>query len=235
MIVMKIAIMQPYFLPYIGYFQLISSVDKFIILDDVNYINRGWINRNRLLLNGVPHTFSIPLSQASQNRLISDIQLIEDGQWRYKLLQTIRQAYIRSPNYLELVSMIQDIVNYKESQLNKFLLHSLRKIIDYLEIKTEIIDSSTIYGNSLLRGQNRIIDICKQEGATTYINPIGGKALYQKDEFSKCGINLHFLSSSSLFYKQWPGDFVPSLSILDGLMFNKKIDLQRLLHIRDIS
>src|SRR5512140_19777 len=103
----SIAIMQPYFLPYIGYFQLMAAVDKFVVFDDVNYINRGWINRNRLLLNGGAHTFTVPLRGASQNKLICDIELAEDDGWRDKLLRTISQSYAKTPCYAEVAPLME--------------------------------------------------------------------------------------------------------------------------------
>src|SRR5712692_557565 len=158
-----IAIMQPYFLPYIGYFQLLAAVDKFVVLDDVNYINRGWVNRNRLLLNGVAHTFTVPLCGASQNKLICDIELVSELDWRDKLTRTIRQAYGQAPCYARVSALIGCLVNYPSVRLDEFLLNSIREIVNCLSLEVEIVNTSRVYQNKHMKGKERILDICRQE------------------------------------------------------------------------
>jgi WbqC-like protein family len=231
----SIAIMQPYFLPYIGYFQLMLAVGKFIVLDDVNYINRGWINRNRMLLNGDAHTFTVPLVGASQNKRICDIELVEGTVWREKLLKTIGQAYRHAPGYRAVWGLVEGIINYPSRKLDEFLLNSLRAVAYYLHIDTEIADSSRTYGNAELKGQDRIIDICKREAAGIYINPIGGTELYGREDFADAGIQLHFLKPRPIIYPQRAkGEFVPWLSILDVLMFNESNVVQQYLNEADL-
>lgn len=231
---MKLAIMQPYFLPYIGYFQLIAAVDKFVVFDDVNYINRGWINRNRLLLNGAPHIFTVPLRGASQNKLICEIDL-DDGQgWREKLLRTIRQTYGKAPHYDQVSALLKSLINYPSIRLDEFLLNSLSKIVSYLSLDVEIVSSSRIYENAHLKGQERILDICRQEQADTYINPIGGVNLYDRTSFSKQRVQLYFLSSRQISYSQSKDEHVPWLSIMDALMFNEPAAVRQLLTERDL-
>lgn len=231
----RIAIMQPYFLPYIGYFQLMAAADKFVVFDDVNYINRGWINRNRLLLNGVAHTFTVPLRSASQNRLICEIELDDNPGWREKLLRTIRQAYGKAPCYAEAYALMESLVNYPSIRLDDFLLNSLSKIARYLLLDVEIVSSSRIYQNAQLKGQDRILDICRREQAGTYINPIGGMDLYDRTSFSKQGIQLYFLRSRPISYSQGKGEYVPWLSIMDVLMFNEPDAVRRLLTESDLT
>jgi len=215
----KIGIMQPYFLPYIGYFQLVAMVDKFVVFDDVNYIQRGWINRNRLLVNDAPFTFTIPLSHSSQNRSIRETQIAEI-QWKSKLLRTIEQAYSKAPQFSTVFELCQRIIQFNTTALNVFLLNSLSLIADYLGLQTTIVATSSIYENVMLSGQERIIDICKKENANKYVNLIGGISLYQHDQFLENGIDLRFLRSQEIQYKQFEAEFVPSLSILDVMMFN---------------
>lgn len=231
---MKLAIMQPYFLPYIGYFQLLAAVDKFVVLDDVNYINRGWINRNRLLLNGVAHTFTVPLRGASQNRLICEIELDDAQGWREKLLRTLRQAYRRAPCYVQVSALLESIINYPSLQLDEFLLNSIREVACYLSLEVEIVASSRIYRNTHLKGQERILDICRQEQASIYINPIGGVDLYDRANFLEQGTQLYFLRSRPISYSQGKGEHVPWLSILDVLMFNEPSAVRRLLTEKDL-
>jgi hypothetical protein len=229
-----IAIMQPYFLPYIGYFQLMAAVDKFVVFDDVNFINRGWINRNQLLLNGGAHTFTVPLRGASQNRRICEIELDDDQGWRGKLQRTIRQAYGTAPCYVQVSALLERVINYPSTRLDEFLLNSIRQIACYLSLEVEIVNTSRIYENAHLKGQERILDICRQERASRYINPIGGVGLYDRSSFSKQEIALYFLRSRPVSYPQGKGGHVAWLSIMDVLMFNEPAAVRRLLTETDL-
>lgn len=229
-----LAIMQPYFLPYLGYFQLLAAVDKFVLLDDVNYIQRGWINRNRLLAHGAPQLFTVPLRGASQNRLICDIELLDQPAWRDKILRTLRQAYGRAPHYRAVAGMLERIMHYPTQRLDVFLLNSLREVLDYLSLATPLVASSRVYGNAALGGQERILDICRREGATRYINPIGGRELYQAAAFAQQGVSLRFLQSRQISYPQGRQAHVPWLSIVDVLMYNDLPLIQQLLMEKDL-
>lgn len=229
-----IAIMQPYFLPYIGYFQLLAAVDKFVVLDDVNYINRGWINRNRLLLNGAAHTFTLPLSGASQNKLICDIELVSETGWRNKLISTIRQSYKKAPCYISVSALIEHLINYPSSRLDEFLLNSLSEIASYLSLNVDIVNTSRLYNNAHLKGQERILNICQQEQADVYINPNGGVDLYDRASFLEHDIKLYFLRSRPLSYSQGKAEHIPWLSILDVLMFNEPAAVRQFLTERDL-
>ncbi|MHA1381944.1 MAG: WbqC family protein [Candidatus Helarchaeota archaeon] len=226
---MKLAIMQPYLFPYIGYFQLINAVDKFIILEDVNFINRGWINRNYILVNGKKNLFTVPLEKASQNKLIKDTHIVSDTKWKINFLKTIKFSYSMAPYFKNIYPIIQIIINNKEYNLSKFIYYSLIKITEYLNIKTKIVPSSEIYRNNHLKGQYRILDICKKEKANHYINPPGGQELYERDLFEKNGIKINFIKTNYFFYKQINNEFVPNLSILDILMFNSKDQIYQFL------
>jgi hypothetical protein len=221
--------MQPYFLPYIGYYQLMASVDKFVVFDDVNYINRGWINRNRLLLNGRAHTFTIPLRSASQNVLICDIELADLSHWRKKFQTTVFQAYRKAPNYTQVASVIDGIVNYPETRLDLFLLNSLREVIRYLSMDVQIVETSRLYSNASLKGEERIFNICDKEKAEEYINLIGGLEIYRRESFKARNIKLRFLRSTPSSYSQQNNTHVPWLSILDVLMFNPVDEVKKML------
>ncbi|MBP6385546.1 MAG: WbqC family protein [Pseudarcicella sp.] len=227
---MKIAIMQPYIFPYIGYFQLINAVDKFIVYDDVSFINKGWINRNKILVNGQENTFTIPLIEASQNKLINTIAIQKKELWLPKLLKTIEQSYKKSPQFEEIFPIIQSIFQSEYSTINQLIIESTKQICNYLAIKTQIVDSSCLYNNQHLKAQERILDICKQENCTEYINPIGGIELYNKNDFFEKDIQLYFLKTKNIEYQQFKNNFVPYLSILDVLMFNSKTEIETLLN-----
>src|SRR5438477_7324862 len=156
---MRLAVMQPYFLPYIGYFQLMSAVDKFVLLDDVNFITRGWINRNRIAVNGEPHWLTLPLAKASQNRLISEIELVDDPSWKRKTLRTVELSYHRAPHSSEVLQLFSDILNQARGSLSVFLSRQLQQMADYIGIKVQIASTSSVYPKEGRSGQDRIIDI----------------------------------------------------------------------------
>lgn len=217
---MKLAIMQPYFLPYIGYFQLIAAVDKFVVYDDVNFINKGWINRNQMMVNGQKYMFTIPLSNASQNKLIKEVALSPENNWKSKLLKTIEQAYKKAPHYNHVMPLIEEIIMDNSENIAKYNFFQLTKICDYLKIGTILIPSSEVYNNKHLKGQERILDICLKEGAQTYINPIGGMEIYDNTYFEKNEVDLFFIRSLPIEYTQFKFEFIPWMSVLDVMMHN---------------
>ncbi len=217
-----LGIMQPYVFPYIGYFQLIKAVDRFIIYDDVAFINKGWINRNNILVNGKASMFTIPLVGASQNRLIRDIEVDNLAAWCKKFLKTIEQLYKKAPFYKEGIQLVEHVLNLPSANIAELGVNSLIEICKYLNIETEIVESSTIYNNQNLKAQDRILDICSQEKINHYINPIGGMAIYDKQLFADKEILLNFIKAKPIQYKQFNKEdesFVPWLSIIDLLMF----------------
>ncbi|GHV57588.1 hypothetical protein FACS189460_4400 [Deltaproteobacteria bacterium] len=218
---MKIAVMQPYFLPYLGYWQLLAAVDAFVILDDVNYITRGFINRNYLLLSGRPHLFSIPLENPSQNRLIKETKLNFSGYARDKLLKTIAAAYKKAPEFEAVFPLLEKIILFPETDLTGYIAHSITAIRRHVGLKTEIYVSSELKQRPGLKAQAKIIDLCANLGAETYINPPGGWDLYDPTEFRARGLALKFLRPGQVAYRQFNHEFVPNLSFLDVMMFNK--------------
>jgi hypothetical protein len=223
---MKLAIMQPYFFSYIGYWQLINAVDTFVIYDDVNFIKKGYINRNSILLNGKPHIFTLELIGASQNKLINEIGVGGNSQ---KILKIIKHSYSKAPYYDTVFPIIKDILDNKEKNLAKFLEYSLKKISEYLEMDTRFIYSSDIRKNNSLKAQEKIMDISKKLNTENYINAIGGQELYDKDSFEKNNIKLNFLDTEILEYQQFKNDFIPYLSIIDILMFNSVNEIKTML------
>lgn len=212
--------MQPYLFPYIGYFQLMRAVDKFVVLDDVAFIRRGWINRNRVLINRRAHTFTIPLERVSQNKLIAELDIAQQGNWREKLLKTLTLAYKRAPFFETVYPLIERTILYSGRLLADYIGNSLFELHRYLELETELVRTSRTYNNRNLKGEDRILDICRRENGNEYINSIGGTALYSGDRFAGAGIALRFLKPGTIRYRQFGAEFVPSLSIIDVLMFN---------------
>lgn len=218
--------MQPYFMAYIGYFQLMKAVDKYVVYDDVNYIKGGWINRNNILMDGEAKLFSISLRGASPNKLFSEIEILDDFK---KFERTLQGCYAKAPFFADTMALMQRIFAYPDRTLSLFLMNSYKEILSYLDIDTELILSSEINKNSALKGQDKVIDICKSVDAATYINAIGGQSLYSKEEFADNNISLQFLKSDSVAYKQFKNDFVPNLSIIDVLMFNSPGEVNTIL------
>jgi hypothetical protein len=190
---MKLAIMQPYFVPYLGYFQLMATVNKFVLLDDVNYINRGWINRNRISLDGKQVWLTVPLAGASQNRLIHEIDIFADPGWKSRQAKLVAQAFAKAPYGAIARELHHRWLNRAEGRLSAFLYETLCDISRYLGIDTEIVPSSTVYPKNGLNAHHRILDICRREGADVYVNPPGGVDLYDKHIFAASGIHVVFL------------------------------------------
>lgn len=226
---MKIGIMQPYFFPYIGYWQLMNVVDKYVIYDDVNYIKGGWINRNRILIGGKAQYIHLLLKGASPNKLINQVGVSNDPIARRKLLSTLKMNYSKAPYWEMVNSVLEKIIRYDADNAAQFLEYQLKVIADYLEIDTEIMVSSDIDKNNGLKGEEKVIEICKILGADTYINAIGGRALYSKDRFHEEGIELRFLQTGDIVYQQYLQEFISDLSIIDVMVFNSKKRVQEML------
>lgn len=215
---MKLAIMQPYFFPYLGYWQLIHAVNRFVIYDDVNYIKGGWINRNRILINGAPSYITVPLHHPSPFKRICDTSLQPSSSWRDRQVKMVEVTYRKAPRFAVVFPLLERLIRHETDSLPDYLAHQLRTLSAFMGIDTEFVSSSRCYANSNLPGQARLLDICVREGATIYINPAGGRELYNPDAFRACGIDLRFIVMRSFPYRQRSRGFVPYLSIIDALM-----------------
>lgn len=222
--------MQPYFFPYLGYFQMLSAVDKFIVYDDVNYIKNGWINRNNILLNGNKHLITLPLLEASPFKLINEIQITDKQAQKDKLLKTIYHAYSKAPYFNDIYEIVEKTINHESQNIAQAITFSFNEIKKYLDLKTEILISSSISKNNSLKAEQKVIDIVKNLEGDIYINAIGGMELYSKEHFKKEGIELYFIKMNDVSYKQFKNNFVPNLSMIDTLMFNSINDTKQLLN-----
>jgi hypothetical protein len=218
---MKLAIMQPYLFPYIGYFQLMNAVDEFVIYDNIEFTKKGWINRNRILVDGKDDYISFPVKKDSdyldiRERYLAEIWISERG----KMLNKIKESYKKSPFFNSAFPILERIILFEESNLFSFIFNSLILIKEYIEIKTPFVISSSISIDHTLKADKKVIEICKARKATEYLNPIGGTKLYNKSDFGTHGILLNFIKSSDVQYKQFHEKFIPWLSIIDVMMFN---------------
>jgi len=220
----SVAIMQPYVFPYIGYFQLIDAVDIFVSYDDVQYMKGGWINRNRVLVNGKPKFITFPVSRTKLSARINECFLTEHilHREKRKILSLLRQNYSKTPFYNEVFPIIEDVISTDETNIARFSEHSQKEIIKYLDIEVSYKRSSELDYDKSLTGQARVIEIVRKLNAIQYVNPIGGINLYTPAEFSRNKIDLKFLQSKFGPYRQFQTNFVPDLSIIDVLMFNSK-------------
>jgi WbqC-like protein family len=233
---MKTAIMQPYFLPYIGYFQLIHAVDQFVIYDNIQYTKKGWINRNRILQNGKDEFITLPLKKDSDflnvcQRELADGFSIEAA----TTLRKIGSLYRKAPQYDVVFPLLEQLYTYPNRNLFDFIHHSVLEICRYLGINTPIIASSTVPIDHQLKSEDKVIALCKALNTKMYINPIGGLDLYSGAHFEANGIQLYFQKARMIEYQQFNHAFVPWLSILDVMMFNHKSAIQEMLNHYDIT
>jgi len=230
LILMKIGIMQPYFLPYLGYFQLMAACDQFVVYDNIKFTKKGWINRNRMLLNGADHMFTLPLRNDS-DFLDVDQRFLGDNfeKEKNKILGQVRSAYARAPQFSHAYPVIEEIFSFADRNLFHFIWYSLLRMREYLGITTPLVVSSTVEIDHALKGKYKVMELCKALSGDAYINPIGGMELYDKDEFRANGIGLQFHKMKPVIYRQFGDSFITSLSVLDVIMFNDKDTLGRLL------
>lgn len=227
---MTLAIMQPYFFPYIGYWQLINAVDTFVIYDNIQFSKKGWFHRNNILLNGKKTLFSIPLKKDSDSLDVVD-RFISDGADKEinKIIRQVENGYKKAPYFKDIFPMIKEIFQNDEKNLFEYIYNSVVKICDYLEIDTKILISSEININHTLKSQDKVMALNKALNATKYINPIGGTELYDFQKFKKENIELCFLESDVPEYKQFADEFTSYLSIIDIMMFNSKDEIKEML------
>ncbi len=229
---MKLAIMQPYLFPYIGYFQLINAVDKFVIYDDVNFIKQGWINRNNILINNSAHLFTVPLSNQSSFSKINSVMINEKlySPWVKKFIKSVELSYNKAPFFNEIFPLLHTFFLSEENYISNMASKSLKLISDYIGITTSFEYSSVEYANKYLNSQERVLDICIKAQADNYINMIGGQELYSKETFLEKGVVLNFIKSNTIEYKQYNDKFVSNLSIIDLLMFNDVLAIRQFLN-----
>jgi len=229
--VMTLAIMQPYFCPYIGYFQLMSAVDTFIIYDNIQFTKKGWINRNRILANGKDEYFTLTLKKDSDYLNVNERFLSDDfSKDKIKLLNKIKASYQKAPYFNEVFCLLEEILNFKSNNLFDFIYNSLMIWRSYIGITNNFIKSSNLNIDiEQFKGEEKVIAICENLDAKVYINSIGGLELYKHDKFTAQNIDLRFIKSSFIEYKQFNNEFIPWLSIIDVAMFNDVVTIREYL------
>ncbi|MFE8073400.1 WbqC family protein [Marinobacteraceae bacterium S3BR75-40.1] len=224
---MKVAVMQPYLFPYIGYFQLINAADVFIVYDDVDYINRGYINRNRILSPSGVIRFTVPVPGASQNKKISDLEFSPDVK---KVVRAIEHSYAKAPFFEYVLPIVKNILENKERSIAALCIKSFEDIYNYLDIPQRIIKASELEYDRSADAKDRLIALTRKFEGDIYINAPGGRELYSKSYFKERNVELKFLRPLPVEYDQRKGEFVPNLSIIDVLMHCPPREVVRLLN-----
>lgn len=226
---MRVAIMQPYFFPYIGYFQLIAASDVFVLHDDVQYIKAGWVNRNRILLNGESCMITFPVQKDAHELPINARRYVDDKRTRKDIINLIKQAYAKAPCYRQVFPMLEELMMFEDNNVARFNENLIRRIAEFLGLSCKIINSSDMEKDNSLAGEPRVLEICKRLDATDYTNPIGGTELYRQETFHQHGITLRFLEAQNERYDQCSNVWEPFLSIIDVLMCNSNENTHQLL------
>lgn len=231
----RVGIMQPYFLPYIGYFNLMNVVDELILYDNIEFSKGGWINRNRILCGGHAEFMTIPLKKASDYLDIRERQLSEEyPRYKRKLLNKLHNSYYKAPYYKEVLGLVNEIFSFEEKNLFEFIFFSISKMRDFLGIQAGLRISSEFPIEQEATAEMRVIETALEAGANIYINLPGGVHLYQTSSFVNRGLELQFIVPRINMYKQFEYDFVSSLSILDVLMFNDRDKIRHMLNEYDL-
>jgi hypothetical protein len=226
----KTAIMQPYFMPYIGYWQLIHSVDEFIVYDNIEFTKKGWFNRNRILDGDHDRLFTIPIKKDSDYLNVGERYLSDDSQNEIqRTLRIIQNTYRKAPYYSVAYPIIEACFTSNDRNLFGYIYNSIRIICDYLDVDTKITISSQIPIDHNLKAEQKVLALCKATDTDMYVNAIGGMELYDKEEFKSNGLDLQFIKSNNIEYAQLGNPFVPWLSIIDVIMFNDKKTVMRML------
>ncbi len=212
--------MQPYFFPYIGYFQLIHEVDTFVFYDDVAFTTQGWINRNRILVGGVPKFFTIPVRRAGSSIAINETMVNQEHlpRWKRKFMRTIQESYSGSPNLKKVTELVEDVLISGNQDIALLAQRSIVATCDLLDIEVDFRLSSRDFPPSSARGVERVIEVCRAAGAVSYVNAPGGRHLYDPSRFAQEDLSLSFLKPYIENYPQRAGRFFSHLSILDLIL-----------------
>ncbi len=228
---MRLGIMQPYFLPYLGYFSLIAATDRFVIFDPVQYIRHGWINRNRVLKPDFeqPQYIQIPLVKHARQTLIRDIKISGRSDCKARIMRQIQHYKRRAPYFEQARSILQECLELETESLVALNVHCLVTVCRALdlEFKPTRFDELPQTIQPVLQAGEWAVHMSAALGASVYINPIGGRDIFQPQQFTDRGIELQFLENSLAEYPQKNRQFVAGLSILDVLMFNSVAETRR--------
>lgn len=226
---MKLAVMQPYLFPYIGYYQLAFCSDMFVFYDDVTYIKNGYINRNSVLTKNGRQLFTLPVNNASSFTLIKDLDFSENVK---KILLTIQQAYSKAPYFSDIYPIIERIFKSENRNVTYMASQSIIEVFKYLDVDFKYIYASLVEYDNTKDAKHKLYQFCDIFHSNEYINTIGGSSLYSKEEFKNKNISLNFITTGDIYYNQFniKQNFEPNLSIIDLLMNESKEKVKKILN-----
>lgn len=227
-----LGVMQPYLFPYLGYYQLVSAVDKFVFYDDVTFIKGGYINRNNILANGKVQRFTVAVPGSSSNVKIKDLNFDANVK---KVLKSIEQSYNKAPYFRDVYQLIEQTLQDENRNVAHICSNSVKKVFEYLEIEKEFYISSQLDYDRSLSAADKLIAMSQLFGVKQYINTPGGRGLYDKTYFCNQGISLSFIEMKPCIYEQPTNEFVSHLSMIDVLMWNSKKDIIEYLNNYNLS
>ncbi|MEQ6343175.1 WbqC family protein [Vibrio cyclitrophicus] len=229
---MKLAVMQPYLFPYIGYYQLVKSVDKFVLYDDVNFIKSGYINRNNILVSGKSTMFTLPVPGSSSNKYISELNYDKNVR---KVIKTIEQSYSKAPYFSAVFPLIEKVLTYDDRSITTISGMSINLVFEYLGLNKSFYISSELSNDKSKTAKDRLIEMAGLLECNEYINSPGGRSLYDKNYFIQRGIKLGFIDCKVKKYDQNTNGFVPNLSMIDVLMWNSVPEILILLNMYEVN
>ncbi|WP_432448880.1 WbqC family protein [Aliiroseovarius marinus] len=222
-----LAVMQPYLFPAANYFQLVNVADDFVFYDDVDYINRGWINRNRIQQAGKEVKFSVPVSRGPRGTPIKDVPLNEYPMWRSKFLKTLSACYASAPSFEAVFELVTSVLDCECETISELAIESITATARYLELDARFYRSSVSAPETRGIGRTeRMLALCERFEASRYVNSIGGQELYDVDDFAQNGIELKFLEPVFPVYEQPGPEFLPMLSMIDVMMYMSREDVR---------
>lgn len=231
--------MQPYFFPYLGYFSLIKHTDQWVVFDTVQYIHRGWVNRNRLLSpsqEGFSY-MTVPIVKQSRDTLIKNTLINHSQDWKSKIRGQVNYYKKHAPFFPETKEILENILSYETNSISELNIAALDIVCKYLDIpfNYSVFSEDRMGIHSVGEPDEWALEISKKMGASIYINPPGGKAFFNKEKFDKVGIGLMFLTQKLSPYSTAPFKFVPGLSIIDVMMFNSPKEINKMLDEYDLE
>ena len=227
--------MQPYFFPYLGYLSLLKHTDKFILLDDVQFIRHGWIERNRILK---PETgwqyIAVPLKKKNYTASIKETEINNDTNWQDKILRQLAHYKKKAPFYRKTIAAVENALAIETNNISQLNLHILKSLCAYLNIDADIsvFSDMQIEIDQPQAPDEWALNICKKlSDVTEYWNPIGGMEFFDKNKYTTADINLVFQKIKLTDYHQinHNAEFEPGLSIIDVMMFNSPNDINKML------
>jgi len=226
---MMLGVMQPYFFPYLGYFDLINRSDRWIVFDTPQYMREGWVNRNRILHSREGWQYIIvPLKKHSRETPINQVEAVECPDWRRKIVNQFTHYRGRAPFYRDTIALLEDCLAGDEQLLSRINVKCLGKVCQYLGIswKPEIFSEMHLSLGPVEEASDWALRIAEAAGANDYLNPPGGKDLYDPERFARHGIRLRIQADFNFAYDCAGYEYVPKLSVLDALMWASPSDIK---------